>query len=147
MKVGERLRTAIGEEAARDLVEMFDQNNEQQAGRWLGPAEERFRSHLDAQISRVDLRLVEADAANRDRTAGLRFEMLERMGDLRAEFLEKLAETRAEFLEKLAETRAELLERIDETRISMIRWMFTLIVGQTMALASLIVAVMLALRD
>lgn len=136
MKVGERLRTAIGEEAARDLVEMFDQNNEQQAGRWLGPAEERFRSHLDAQISRVDLRLVEADAANRDRTAGLRFEMLERMGDLRAEFLEKLAETRA-----------ELLERIDETRISMIRWMFTLIVGQTMALASLIVAVMLALRD
>lgn len=136
MKVGERLRTAIGEEAARDLVEMFDQNNEQQAGRWLGPAEERFRSHLDAQISRVDLRIVEADAANRDRAAALRFEMLERMGDLRAEFLEKLAETRA-----------ELLERIDETRISMIRWMFTLIVGQTMALASLIVAVMLALRE
>lgn len=147
MKVGEKLRTAIGDEAARDLMEMFAHNNEEQAGRWLGPPEERFRSHLDAQILRVDLRIVEAEAAGRDRLAALRFEMLERIGDLRAEFLEKLAETRAEFLEKLAETRAEMLERIDETRVSMIRWMFTLIVGQTMALASLIIAVMLALRS
>ncbi len=95
-----------------------------------------------------------------EKIEGLRSEMHDEIGKLRAEMTEKIEKLRSEMHDEIGKLRAEMYRElakvwneigklraeVQKVRSDIIRWMFVLAISQTVAIISVIVAIMRLLK-
>ncbi len=125
------LREKLGEDGVNALFEVLEEEREKTRDLLFRLLEERFARRLAEEIGK------------------LRSEMYEEMGKLRSEMHDEIGKLRAEMYRELAKVWNEigkLRAEVQKVRSDIIKWMFVLAISQTVAIISVIVAIMRFLR-
>ncbi len=125
---------------------------------------ENLRSEMTEKIEGLRTEMTEKIEGLRtemmEKIEGLRSEMHDEIGKLRAEMTEKIEKLRSEMHDEIGKLRAEMYRElakvwneigklraeVQKVRSDIIRWMFVLAISQTVAIISVIVAIMRLLK-
>ncbi len=155
------LREKLGEDGVNALFEVLEEERERTRDYLFRLLEERFARRLAEEIGKLRSEMYKLFAQHSaevdEKIEGLRSEMHDEIGKLRSEMTEKIENLRSEMHDEIGKLRAEMAEKIEILRSEMyeqmgrlkadiIKWMFIFLVSQTIAIISVIVAIMRFLR-
>lgn len=123
----ESLRSRLGEEAARDLVELVNAAGRAQREDTVMLVGERF-----------ERRVVEVQSGLEQRITQVKSDLEQRIAEVKSELEQRIVEVKSELEQRINAVKSELEQRIAHLRADLIKWMFVFWMGQVAVMAGLV---------